>query len=324
MSTKLNANNFQELTKESVLRNRNVLEFFRYYIPDFKEAGKRFNSPLREDKNPSCVIYESGLYLDFGSGERYDIFSFIQKKYSCNFYEALRIINNDFNLKLGDQIADNPIIFGIRKKKEILIEYKSKPFTKKALDYYVQYGITKDILETFFVKQIECYWINKQFYGISANEIGIIYPEVKIDKWVYKIYLPERDKRYRFPASNDGGAIYGYRQLPETGDHLFITSSKKDIMTLYSLGYPSVSGNSETVLFTTDLFDHLKSRFKKISVFYDYDDEGIKRSNLLKDSYDLNGMLFTEDRENKDPSDFYKNIGKEKLEWKIKKYLEEI
>lgn len=324
MNKKLDAKNFEELTKESVLRNKSVLELFKYYIPEFKEVGKRFKSNLRKDNNPSCVIYDSGLYIDFGSGEKFDIFGYIQKKYLCNFYESLKIVNNDFKLNLGEQSSEDPLFFGVNKiKKEKIIEYKSKPFTKEFLDYFIQYGITKDTLDKFWVKQLQCYWYNKKLFNVY-NELCVLYPEVKIDKWVYKIYLPNKTKQERFPVSNDGGAIYGLRQLPESGDHLFITSSKKDIMTLYSLGYPSISGTSETVLFTVDLIDHLKTRFKKISCFYDYDKTGFEQSMLLMSTYDLNDCLFTYDEQNKDPSDYYKNIGKEKLEWKIKNYLEGI
>ncbi len=94
-------------------------------------------------------------------------------------------------------------------------------------------------------------------------------------------------------------------------------------MTLDSINYPSISGTSESVLFTKEFFDYLRTRFKKISVFYDYDKDGIKLAEKLKEMYNLDGMLFTEDV-NKDPSDYYKNIGKEKLECKIKNYLKEI
>ncbi len=164
MNKKLNAKNFEELTKESVLRNRNPIELFKYYIPEFKQVGKRFKSNLRKDDNPSCVIYDSGLYIDFGSGEKYDIFSYIQRKYYCNYYESLRIVNNDFRLNLGDQNIDSIEIFGV--KKNNIIEYKSKPFTKRGLEYYNQYGITQEILDKFWVKELECYWYNKDVFSL--------------------------------------------------------------------------------------------------------------------------------------------------------------
>lgn len=283
----LNPRNFEEVTKESILSKYSSIELFSYYIPQFKTVGKRFNSDLRNDPNPSCVIYDSGLYIDFGTGEKYDIFSYLQKKYMCSFFEVLRIINNDFNLDDKRFITNisNYEVFGVKSKpkESINILYKSIEFTNKALEYFSKGGITKEILHLYWIKQLSGFWINAdKYFSVPKDQLCFLQPEIRKGEWVYKIYMPERPKGQRFPVSNDGGAIYGLRQLPDKGDLLFLTSSKKDIMTLKALGYSAISGTSESVNFSEELLSYLETRFKKIIIFYDFDERGIERANELK------------------------------------------
>lgn len=280
----LDPKQYQELTKESVLRNRTPLELFTYYIPQFKEPGKRFCSDIRKDSNPSCVIYEHGLYIDYGTGKRYDIFSYLQDKYMCNFYEVLQIINNDFNLGLGDKPLPSPLVFGIKERTEVDIKFKSIPFTKEALDYYAKGAITKEILDLYWHKQLEAFWVNDHYFNVK-KQLCFLQPEIKKGEWVYKIYMPNNPKGKKFPASNDGGAIYGLRQLPDKGDLLFITSSKKDIMALRGIGYNAISGTSESVNFTEDLFNHLRPRFKKIIFLYNNDEQGRQKGQELSSTW---------------------------------------
>lgn len=296
----LDPKKFEELTKDSVLRNRTPLELFSYYIPQFKELGKRFCSDLRKDSTPSCVIYEQGLYVDFGTGERHDVFSYLQAKYMCSFHEVLQIINNDFNLNLGQRAIAAPVFFGIKPKKEVEIKFKSIPFTEKALSYYKTGGITKEILEEYWHKQLEAFWVNDKYFSVK-DQLCFLQPEIRKSDWVYKIYMPEKPKGQRFPVSNDGGAIYGLRQLPEKGEKVFITSSKKDIMTLRALGYWAISGTSESVFFTQELIDYLRSKFQKVYMLYDFDDKGIAKANEINTQFGLDGCIFTSNKEFKDP-----------------------
>lgn len=314
----LNAKEFEDLTKENVLKNRNVIELFAYYIPSFKRLGEPFKSELRKDDNPSCCVYSNGLYLDFGNGEKHDIFSYIQKKYMCNFYEALKIINSDFNLGLSKSITPLPIFLGQTEKKETQIKYKTKEFTELDLLYWRQFGITKDILKKFNVFSLEYYWVNDHLFNLKKNELCFLYVELVKGNKKYKVYKPNEIKGKKFPASNDGGAIYGIHQLPESGESCFITSSKKDVMTLYSIGENAVAPTSESAFIKPEVISFLKERFKKVYVFYDYDDKGIDRAESLNNYYDLDGCIYTSIKESKDPSDFRKDYGENKLKELIK------
>ena len=91
------------LSKDVILGKITEYDIFRYYCPNFVLVDKKFLSDLRQDKRPSVVItvYNSRLlYKDFGhTGHTFDCFTYIQYKYSCNFIESLRIIDNDFRAK---------------------------------------------------------------------------------------------------------------------------------------------------------------------------------------------------------------------------------
>ena len=228
------------------------------------------------------------------------------KKYSVGYFKALNIIYYDLNL------TSKPIINNYIKKEyvEKVITYKSREFNLKDLEYLNQFNIDLEILKFYNVKALDYYYINKTYF--KADNQTYIYPEIYKGKYVYKIYMPNK-KDIKF-LSNDGNAIYGIHQLPkEGGDILFITSSKKDIMSLKSLGFYSISGNCESVNFSKELFEYLKLKWKYIYFFYDYDEQGKKSSIMLNNIYNTNGCLFTKDKEAKDPSDYIKEYSKDKL-----------
>lgn len=299
------------INKENILRKIDEISLFKYYIGNFKKINVPFSSEIRKDDNPSCIISDRGnriIYHDFSTGDRLDIFSYLMKKYQCTYSEVLNIINSDFNLSKGKPIKALPLLIGKEGEVEKSIFYKSRDCTKEDYDYWLQFGITKEILELYWIKPLSYFWINGDMFKCDNNTY--LMPELKKGKWKYKIYSPFSDRRF---ISNDGGCIYGLRQLPESGDLLFITSSKKDVMTLRGLGYYSVAPTSETVRISEEVINYLKERWKRIYVFYDFDETGIKQSKLLKDTWELDGIIFTNDILSKDPSDYYKNNGKENL-----------
>ncbi len=101
-------------TKDMVLSNVSEYQIFKFYCHNFVEVGKLFRSDLRSDNTPSCSIkaFSKGLYYkDFGTGEYYDCFSYVQRymkvKFNedLNFQETLKVISNDlgFIRKLGNK-----------------------------------------------------------------------------------------------------------------------------------------------------------------------------------------------------------------------------
>ena len=95
-----------QLNEESVFDRVSEYDVFKYYIPSFQALNKKFCSPLREEKKPSCGIREHKgklFYKDFGTGDSYTAINFVKIKFNASYYEALKIISNDFCLGLTSE-----------------------------------------------------------------------------------------------------------------------------------------------------------------------------------------------------------------------------
>lgn len=106
--------------------------------------------------------------------------------------------------------------------------------------------------------------------------------------------------------------MQGAKQLPKEDDVLVITKSLKDVMTLYALGITAIAPNSENLFLTESQFSKLKSRFKRIIVFYDNDLTGLHNMNKIRKSFDVECMWIPRSYGAKDISDFHKMYGREK------------
>lgn len=116
----------------------------------------------------------------------------------------------------------------------------------------------------------------------------------------------------RFLSNWKSFLLQGSKQLPKEGDTLVITKSMKDVMCLYSLGVTAIAPNSENLFLTESQFSKLKSRFKRIVVFYDNDLPGIHNMNKIKKSFDVQCLWIPRSYGAKDISDFYKMYGRDK------------
>ena len=147
---------------------------------------------------------------------------------------------------------------------------------------------------------------------IKAQNNAYAYTELKDNVLKYKIYQPLY-KKLKWLNNMVEGTLSGWSQMADSGELLIIASSLKDAMCLHDLGYKNViAPQTENYIHKPHIIDILKSRFKEIYIFYDYDDAGINASNRIKDMYNLK-QLFTMDNKLKDPSDFYRAKGGELL-----------
>src|SRR5665647_3160730 len=151
----------KELNKENILEKISSYSIFKKYCNGFKEVGKKFKSPLRDnDKVPSTyvIMYKGDLMLkDFGKGS-YRAIAFVMEYYKLNYKEALEKINYDFNLGLGNIEYvfrnDHPVIEHhkgkIDSKESSIIKVKRREFSKDDYDFwYVRYMINQHTLEQF-------------------------------------------------------------------------------------------------------------------------------------------------------------------------------
>ncbi len=287
------------LNKDELLRRtNNGLDVFKYYIPVQWRTGRNFLNPLYEDRKASCNVYfdrRGGIYRikDFGN-DNYsgDCFFFVGqlKGLDCNngtdFIEILKIINRDMSLGLDSSDYSYTLQPTMLKNKQqpVMPEPpKNRPyhiiqqkFTQKEQDFWMQSGITPDILKQYKAVSL------KEFR--SENKDGKPFSYVSSEseplfgymgKRFVKIYRPFSDIRFLYGGTIGESYCFGLEQLPSKGDTLFITGGEKDVMTLAAHGFHAICFNSETSIIPTGIIYKLTFRFKHIVLLYDVDQTGI-------------------------------------------------
>lgn len=291
-----------ELNRDNLLSNDKAI--FQYYIPEWKE-GKNFISPLRNENSPSASIkYDNGRYYfkDFGSGEtRLNAIDFVMKKDSLDFKDALQKINQDLGLGLNGKSSFTPEV-------SFTEELKSYEY-----DFLKQSGITREVCQLLNVVSIDWHTGESKdgkIYKIHAKPDDFIIG-YRIGENTFKTYRP-LNKQYKFSwiGIKPVNYVFGYNQLPATGESVFIAAGEKDALTLISHSYPAICTSSEAVEPTPELITDLKARFKNIIVVYDLDDTGKKQSEKICSKYGLKNFKLPEDLFirgiGKDVTDFFK------------------
>jgi 5S rRNA maturation endonuclease (ribonuclease M5) len=325
----------EKLTYQKVLEKISDYDIFKYYCTNFNNLGDTFNSDLRDDKNPSCVISCLNgilIYKDFSTGESYNCFSYLKTKFSCSIKEVLNLINTDFNLgfqnfnsdvKIEHSINNNPILYNkeLIEKEKVTINVNIKNFTKRELEYWKQYNISKEILDKFEVKSLNAYSINNDwFYCKSLSFCYYLGKKNNIKK--YKILNVNSNNKWF--SNIDKNTIQGLRQIKNLKviDNLIITSSLKDVMTLYSIGYIAIAPSSESTIISNNAFDYIKSKSNNIIMFFDNDEAGRMFSKKYLNVFNITKEIFIDDKYGvKDPSDFVKIYGIEKLKILLKEKI---
>ncbi len=312
-------NSEDHLSKEMVLTKIREIDIFSYYCTSFKELGIKFCSELREDSTPSVSIIEwrgKLLYKDFGHPDHtFDCFKYIEHLFNCSFFEALKIIDNDFNLNLSshkDAVAFTKGVMGMRTnkkvftKKVVIIKKKSRNWMKKDADFWAKYLISKKTLRIFDVQPISHYWINDT--RISCNLSYAYKVGTK-----YKIYSPYEEVKWI--SNTNKKHIQGYNQCAKRGDLCIITSSLKDVMCLFEMGIPAIALQSEMQMPEEETIKELKTRFKKVAVFYDNDFDNVNNpgqtmASKICTKYHLQNIVIPDLYEIKDPSDYIAHFGR--------------
>lgn len=287
------------LSKQTILdRTNSGFEIFRHYIQTKWQLGRNFLNPLYEDRKASCNIYfdrNSRTYKikDFGNDEYSgDSFFFVGKlkgldcSNGIDFVEILKIINRDMCLGL-DNVGNSYILQQtlVKQKQTAAPEPKqNKPynikeqkFSQKELDFWIQSGITLEILKLYKTVSLKEFKSeNKEgkpfSYTSSENEPLFGY----IGKRYVKIYRPFSDVRFLYGGNLGENYCFGLEQLPAKGDTLFITGGEKDVMTLAAHGFHAICFNSETSTIPTGIIYKLTFRFKHIVLLYDSDKTGLE------------------------------------------------
>ena len=327
------------LDKNKVLScTRDGLDIFKHYLPGDWRVGRNFKNPFYEDTKPSCNIYfdrRSGMYRmkDFGDSHYDgDCFSIVGKIKSLDctkdFTEILKQINEEMNLGLekgydlpqsrysSKTKTENRNENAIKEKEQ---SYNPKPysvfersFTQKEIEFWKQYGITREILKLYKVVSLDEFSSenkdSKPFTMYSSEQEPMF---GYFGKRYVKIYRPFSQIRFLYGGNLPESYCFGLEQLPAKGNTLFITGGEKDVLSLASKGFYAICFNSETSSIPESLIKKLSYRFKHILILYDVDKAGLDAS--LKHQKQLSGfgvnrlkLPLAGTKQEKDISDFFK------------------
>ena len=311
------------ISREEILRQVSEYQIFKRYCVNFIEVGIMFKSEFREDKQSSCCIaFIRGhlLYTDFGEGT-YNCWGFVRRKFNLNYDEALLKIKNDFNLQGLNNTELNSTENNIKLFTEKIVEptfvekvrstilIKQREWTIKDVNYWSQYQIPTNLLEEYSVKSISHYWVinQKGERMYTNNTIGFSYDYYWNEGiFLRKLYFPLNNKEFKWISNVDFTVVQGWDNLPkEGGEILFITKSFKDILIFKLLGYWAVAPNNENAFIPEKVFEKLKSRWKRIIIWYDNDTTGIVKGKEFSEKYKIE-YYYNPIESPKDPSDFVK------------------
>jgi len=308
------------LSKENILKYISQEEILQRYTGYSIDYRKKYCNPFRKDKHADCMFRKGYKYIFFTDYARPeysgDCFKITSLYYGLSlpgdFYEVCRHINNDFKLGLNDgkEITYKPI-----ERKEITchevvekeitysdIKVRVRPFSKYDLAYWSKINVDEEILndDDFKTFRADAVWINGDlFYHYQETDLCFAYWFKHTN--TFKIYKPYG---YNDKWRTNSLEIDGYYNLPEKGDLLFITKSRKDRMVLKRLGFLSIAVQAEGNYIPDNILIDIKKRFKKIIIFFDNDEPGIKNANRLSLLYNLDSFNIPEEFNEKDPSEF--------------------
>jgi 5S rRNA maturation endonuclease (ribonuclease M5) len=314
----------KELTIDSILQKVSILDLWRYYIPGV-EVKKKFKSPLREDNNPSAILFVSKegsiLFQDFAVGTL-NIWQFLMQKYNLTFIEALQVVDNDFNLNLTTKkILVKPTMdyLGTVLKEsvpviqETKLPIKVRDWCNQDSLYWKQFDITLDILDRYKIVPLQNYWINDSLiYWYTPKDPAYSY-EFGLGK--RKIYRPlTKKKTDKWITNADSSIIQGERLLEFKNPELIITKAYKDVLVLNSLGFESIASQAESVFIPEKKLNQMKVKYSKIFILWDNDKTGKKYSEKFSSLYGIIPIFVPETSNCKDISDFRKLNTKEETQ----------
>jgi hypothetical protein len=304
-----------KISKDQLLAKFSQETIMEYFFQDIVRLGRFYVNPFRDDKTPGCRFFYNRegvlVFNDFSNNKQYDFFHIasLRRSQTMTVYDIYNELSG-INFKL---LPKPTIKFRDDEDRQIntTIKVEIMPYEKSDFDYWAQYNIDLSILKRFNVRRVNKFWINEVLKYIDLRN-DPCYRYVEEDR--FKLYRPFGGKKYKF-RNNYISELEGMTCLPSEGDKLIITKSMKDIMMFYSMGLPAVCPPSETALISETTMKELTSRFKEVFIWFDQDQTGLERSEILYERYKELGVvrLNHNPKLGKDTSDIMKNQGKDKF-----------
>lgn len=267
-------------------------------------------SPLRQDRSPSFKIYRSkngGIcYKDFSNGDSGTIYNLLQKMWQCSPSECWERIKE--GIPSSARIEDYDI--KPYQVSPLEIQVKTREFEEHDVEYWGSYGISIDLLKWANVHAITHYFFIKgsSLLSMESPKYSYAYAEKYENRVLFKIYNPF-EPRFKWSGNYNRHIISLLNKIPKTGDRLIICSSLKDSLTVISATrIPCICPQGEGYSLPKDVVEDLKSRFRRIFIFFDRDQAGITNGKRMAEETGFEYLELPNVMGCKDVSDLYKAL----------------
>ena len=316
-----------------LLGKTSEFDIMRFYL-NIDVLPALINSPLRQDRNASVSIFSPDgvkvFYKDFGTGEHGSIFDLLGRMWNRTFSETITKIWDDIDRVKHNRINLNRTRRGVIHKPNSILEVRTRQWFDYDMEYWNSYGISREWLEFGDVYPISHILITRDNITkiIPAEKLAYVYVERKDGKVSLKVYQP-KSQRLKWLSKHDSSVWDLWSRLPDRGDTLFITSSRKDALCLWeNTGIPSVSLQGEGYVPKEKVINQLKQRFGRVIIFFDNDydkdeNHGHIYASRLSGMFDLDMVEIPSEYKSKDPSDLFKNHGAETFRRVIKELVKQ-
>lgn len=152
---------------EEIKLKTDIVELINEFVP-LKKAGRNFkaNCPFHQEDTPSFVVSpERQIFKCFGCGEAGDAIAFLMKMENMDFAEALEVLAKKVGITLesfksGGKEQKKQALYKINHLASEYYHYllMSHPVGKKALNYLLQRGISKDLITHFKIGYAPPFW----------------------------------------------------------------------------------------------------------------------------------------------------------------------
>lgn len=192
-----------ELNKENILKKISTYDIYRFYHGNFKVNEVTVNRH-RGEKDPSLIIgnkvSEELTHKDFGDYSwRGDAFHFVMQIHGCDFMTALKLIDKDFNLGLGNEkvIVGRKIVTWeqpeILTKKPPIIQIQTlTKLTPEGMRFWSDHYQGEEDIKREHIYMPKEIWRNKRRIYLG-NLLTFCYYYPTLNCW--KIYRPHADKK---------------------------------------------------------------------------------------------------------------------------------
>ena len=314
---------YPTLTKTYILERISQEEIMSFYLGIPVETNKLLKSPLRKDNNPTCAFYYNNQgrlrFRDLSGHFWGDCFDVVAKSIQVDsknkkaFQLILHTIAKDFKIhkyQNNEEVVKYNTITKdyfskTKKKNKLTFKIVFREYNYHDDTYWLQFNINRNILSAGKVYPAREIFISRdgynftRIYNYSTKDPAYCYYGGKgtynIDDW--KIYYPTRKAKGEQRFHSNASFLQGKHLI--TGDKIgIVTKAYKDVLSFRSFGIQAVAPSAESVLLTPLEYSFLQDNFDIIVSCMDYDLAGIKMANLLKKTYNIQPIMFTNGRFN--------------------------